>query len=464
MVVACIPLFFVSTAGAQVRQEIGKPDIEFGGLVETDCEVCHYNTSINGGGVDGHHNLYGTGPIDTTITPYDNADGVDPDPDAEYSCLSCHSDSFNVPRDCTVCHGLGNTPHHGGSAAMAGNCTSCHGGVIVDLDTVPVPTYDPSLVTPSREGGAGTGGTGSCVYCHVGDGTGTPDAILSNVELHHGTGLNDGGNCVWCHIAPMATNTGIRQCETCHSLGTLHNIQDDSPGGLIPGTVVVGGEDATYGHIGADADCWGCHGNYVPTGAGFAPLSGATVPTITKASSTNIKGGTDTLVVLTGSSFTNITNGVVFESDAVLTAADGSSVTLARGPIVEAGILVVTIPADTAPGNYKLRAVKHHLPTEGTDDPGEAVPSNPVAIAVVPQVNIAGVTSSDGILIIEGSGFAGCAEGAGTVVTGRIGGVAVEAVIVSWSDTEIKADFGGESPAVVTVNSVFGICDFRIGE
>jgi len=32
----------------------------------------------------------------------------------------------------------------------------------------------------------------------------------------------------------------------------------------------------------------------------------------------------------------------------------------------------------------------------------------------------------------------------------------VEGTIVSWSDTEIEADFGSKRPDQVTVNSVFG--------
>ncbi|MHC4165898.1 MAG: hypothetical protein ACYSWQ_02950 [Planctomycetota bacterium] len=69
----------------------------------------------------------------------------------------------------------------------------------------------------------------------------------------------------------------------------------------------------------------------------------------------------------------------------------------------------------------------------------------------------------DGIVTINGSGFAGYLEGLETSVTGKItAGIGrtkttttVEATIVSWSDTVIKADFGA-SPDAVTVNSVFG--------
>jgi hypothetical protein len=41
----------------------------------------------------------------------------------------------------------------------------------------------------------------------------------------------------------------IRVCEGCHGPDSLHNIQADSPK-TPTGTLVVGGEDAGYGHVG----------------------------------------------------------------------------------------------------------------------------------------------------------------------------------------------------------------------
>ena len=43
------------------------------------------------------------------------------------------------------------------------------------------------------------------------------------------------------------------QCEKCHGPESLHNIQADSPNANNLGSVVVGGEDAGYGHVGRDA-------------------------------------------------------------------------------------------------------------------------------------------------------------------------------------------------------------------
>jgi hypothetical protein len=123
---------------------------------------------------------------------------------------------------------------------------------------------------------------------------------------------------------------------------------------------------------------------------------------------------------------------------------------------VDLGALVVTIPADTAPGNYDVRAVKAD------------VASNPAVISVTPKVAItktsAGKSGNSIVITIRGSGFAGYAAGSGTTVTGRVttgGGnnrstTIVEAEIVSWSETAIKADFGRRRPNQVTVSSVFG--------
>jgi hypothetical protein len=164
----------------------------------------------------------------------------------------------------------------------------------------------------------------------------------------------------------------------------------------------------------------------------FAPGSGPIIPTVHAADRKVIDAGTNTAVTLTGASFTNITGANQYVSDVALTAADGSSVTLTPD-LLDQGSMSVTIPGETAPGNYDVRAVK------------EAAGGSTVTIS--------------------GSGFAGYAAGSGTSVTGTVTTVrggrkktkTVDAAIVSWSDTAIEADFGvGTIPNAVTVNSVFG--------
>lgn len=445
--VVCMSAFLVSTSWAQappVNQNIGMADVAIAALAEADCRVCHAS-----GVPDRHHNLYGDPIPGGSLVPYPDADG-DAVPDTVYACLNCHATDFSVERDCTVCHT--SSGHHTTPTATSGDCVACHGDLVDNFDDGHyVPSYATSLVTPSRNLGDGDPANsrgnlaGACDYCHDDDGLPTP-VILTSMALHHAAS----SDCAACHVGGSAS-TGtdgekMRQCESCHGPESLHNIQADSNGGGI----VVGGEDAGYGHVGRDAgpsdsDCWGCHGF---AGVGLALPPAPTVPSLSSVNRQVVYAGEDTLVVLNGASLTNTAGGVFFESNAVLTAADGSSVTLARAS-VDNKALVVTIPGNTAAGNYKLRAVKN-----GTD--GDPVASNSIAIQVIPRVSITNVKVADGIVTISGSGFSGYAAGSDTSVTGRTGTTTAKAKIVSWSDTVIKAKFGDASPEAITVKSVFG--------
>jgi len=163
-----------------------------------------------------------------------------------------------------------------------------------------------------------------------------------------------------------------------------------------------------------------------------------------------MRAGKDTTVVLRGAAFTNQSGGYLYQSDIRLTAADGSSVTLAPDIIIDQGALAVTIPGKTRPGNYRLRLTK------------AGFTSNPAVISIVPDVRI-GRAIYRGTVVILGSGFGGYAKGSVTSVTATITAGSgrratnrtVEAKIVSWSATRIVAYFG-MCPREVTVNSVFG--------
>jgi hypothetical protein len=176
----------------------------------------------------------------------------------------------------------------------------------------------------------------------------------------------------------------------------------------------------------------------------MAPSSGPIVPTIYASDAAVVNGGTATSLNVSGAAFTNTAEGVDYSSDVKLTAADGSSVTLTPS-VIDQGLIGVTIPADTARGNYNLQAVK------------DGAASNPAVISVLPKVKITKASGGNGKgkVTILGSGFGGYAAGSGTAVTGTMSGGTVEATIVSWSDTKIRAEFDS-SPEDVTVTSVFG--------
>jgi hypothetical protein len=425
--------------------------------------------------------LYNSTIPGLTVVPYIQFTTNYPTPPLQYNCQGCHSDAQPpiVERECLVCHGEYSngdpalSPHHGTAQANAGDCKFCHGSLVDNSgDGHYIPTYDPSLVTPTPSQGdadqenAYFNGAGACNYCHDSDtppgGMGTGNIILSNRDTHHGINLiNFGDRCEWCHYlgntppSPIPADwyennqpDAIRGCEECHGPDSLHNIQTDSDGNGI----VIGGELQGYGHVGRDqgpddSDCWGCHGFAGISGA--APYSGPIVPSVNGADVSTMNAGTATTVTLTGAAFTNIDGEVEYVSVVALTAADGSSVTLTPDSISE-GTLTVTIPGDTAAGNISLQAVK--------DDKS----SNPSVISIIPAAVVTNTTCADGTATITGSGFSGYQEGSGTEVTGTIRSgkgknkttTTETGAVSSWSDTQIVADFSA-CPQSVDVTTVF---------
>ena len=271
---------FADVPAPPVNQNIGIADVPFGVFLEPDCRVCH-----NSGLPDRHHLTVGQPIPPGSLVPFPDANG-NGIPDTDYSCESCHGPGFipetsMVYRDCTLCHNT-SSPHHETILAQARNCTACHGDLVDDFDDGHrIPAYEPSLVTPWGSNKP-TGGepknsygmsAGNCNYCHDQDGQ-NPSTITTNVSLHHETGLgSDSTKCSWCHDFTLSSGKGIRKCQDCHGFESLHKIQSDSPHPLNIGTIVIGGEDAGYGHVGRDAgpndsDCWGCHGSsgaFVPS-------------------------------------------------------------------------------------------------------------------------------------------------------------------------------------------------------
>jgi hypothetical protein len=409
-----------------------------------------------------------------------------------YACLSCHDQStvggvtnFLVQRDCLACHyqvpGEGSVHHLTATAQgtnsplgdpARGDCTPCHGTLVDDYgDDAIIPTYEPSMVTPSVNYGDGLplnsegNGSGACNYCHT-SGTnstepGTDNAtgilVYNNGTTHHTsgvfrtrTGAINTNNCSLCHGTGMDI-LNIRNCEQCHGMESLHNIQADSTAPDNIGTIVVGQEDYGFGHIGADnpgagSDCWGCHG----FGMSAAPAAGPITPYISYSTKELIIAGTDTGIIVVGSSFTNSSGTTEFVSTFNLTSKDGTVVELTPKWIF-AAISKINIPGTTVPGNYLLTAVK---------DNGAAI-SNPLPISIKAPVIIGSqiISSScgdcTGKLTVTGSGF-GDQPPAGAEIYINVMQNSVPLNITTWSDTLITTTGAACDGSEITVNGLFG--------
>jgi hypothetical protein len=394
-------------------------------------------------------------------------------PSGGYECLTCHTlvwdpvamaYEFDEFRDCLQCHFSEFQPDHSdrtqeptvhhrtATASLDLDCMACHGSLVNNFDDGHyIPTYDPSLVTPWAEGkpNPGPNGEGNCNFCHDAGVEGGID-ILNNHDTHHETGLTgitlpsppfgSTTSCFLCHpgFGPNHDAFDIRVCERCHGPESLHNIQVDSNGGGI----VAGSEDAYFGHIGNNDDCFGCHG-FTST-ASTAPYSGPVVPYVQFADTSVMTAGTGADVTLTGVAFTNLIEGQELVSGVAVTAPDGSTTSMAAASVTESE-MVVSVPGASTAGKYVLRAEK-----------GPKV-SNPSVIVVTPLVVVDSADCSGGTVSVRGSGFAGYVDAtdSGTSITSVIGGATETGSVVSWTDTLIVADFSdcGDS---VEVNSVFG--------
>ena len=484
-----------------VNQQVGIPDGLFNDLDETDCRFCHENPEqfpVDDVSVpDRHHLLYGSTVTAGTCSVsgsfcQPNA-GIDcpesyeaclnpsaapfpPLPGETFNCFSCHDLDCGtgiceiiIYRDCTFCHhqfidssAVDITVHHITSAAQGGDCVSCHGDIVDNMDDGhTVFTYTPTLATPRPKGGDGLPfnsegrGAGACDYCHStgtgsqiipGTDTASGIAVYSNSRTHHFTGLgNDVAKCEWCHDMDLDAEYTIRTCERCHGYESLHNIQVDSDG---DGVINPGVEMPFYGHVGNSDDCWGCHGY---SGAS-APGTGPIAPVISYSDISVITAGIDTAVTLSGSAFTNLDNGVELSSGITLTAHDGSTMELTPDTISQDSI-TVTIPGTLPKGNYYLRALKN-----GSE-------SNPVVVSIKPEVLITQLDCDKkrGILTFIGSGFGEKVEATDEYIRIEINGERVD--IISWTDTRIRAAvYNCSSKDVVSVYTLFGTASVNTGK
>lgn len=461
-----------------VRQNLGFPDSSIGDLQEADCRFCHQDPNIvDDANIPNRHHLRVNTPVqDPTVRPF-----PDGDTNGNYDCYSCHrlywdsntqSSQFEIFRDCIFCHNTF-SPHHVTPQAQAQNCDFCHGPVDNPFDGHPVGQNAPSLVTPKRSGGDGLpahikyDGTpvfaGGCDYCHdegLTFGTGTLGEIFAgtNMDNHHNTNLyaQTPSVCSWCHDFGLPFEEQIRVCERCHGISSLHNIQVDSDatgdvdtdGDGIPdtpneGNIIPNFENPYWGHIGNNDDCWGCHGFSQASG----PFTGPLIPDISRLSAYSITQGADTPLTLTGSAFTNTVQTqdgpLMLDSEAVLTAEDGTQTVLATVAISESSMDVI-VPGTLAPGKYVLHAVK-----------GSSA-SNAVGLTVIPDVVITKVTCKGKRLTVDGFGFSKKPEGTDADLNIEFNGMTITD-ITSWSDTQIKARVSScSSTSVVTVNALFG--------
>ncbi|VAW48694.1 hypothetical protein MNBD_GAMMA04-1794 [hydrothermal vent metagenome] len=519
-----------------VNQNIGIPDTVFAFQDASVCNNCHGGNPPMGVPVnpqlneDRHHKKIGE-PIDgqPDFPPFRdaNGDGVN---ETTFGCYNCHKIDFNPDtgtnelvqnfRNCLNCHiwNPGDTSvHHKTQRAQNGYCFQCHGGIVrgIDVDTlegkqpdlnsedpdatipVDIDSYRTSMITPWRSGkpngddrivnSAGTS-PGNCNFCHntsdglpgnetggspetftLTDGTTTVINIFTNIENHHGTGFANEGKCAWCHIEPAGSvQDEIKSCQRCHDRATLHNIEFDAVGdGIQPGQ-----EDAYFGHIGNNANCWGCHGNNESAGSitnqntdtGMSgSASSAIVPTLISLSTQRIPNGADTVITATGTSFVNTfsgtdNDGVPFEytytSQVLLRDEDGNS-TIIEPTTMDSTTLTFTLPGSTPIGGYEIVIRKSFQHT------------NPLHMVVVPSMvaTDAFVYSPYGSLVIlMGTGFTDGMdmfgiEGGNTDIVDQNGNTAL--LMYLWTDNLIAAYFL-EAPESVTVTNIYGTKTFTL--
>ncbi|WP_305044603.1 hypothetical protein [Geoalkalibacter sp.] len=452
-----------------VNQFIGIPDTVFGQMHENDCRACHGPNPPQGVPVDltllkeRHHNLAGLDPITQlaeiipqgTVAPYGIAG-------EHYGCLSCHSVepadgnyAVSVIRDCTVCHDTA-SPHHLSPQAQAGNCQACHGS-LVDNGLLPenrevrngvsvpkwLPTYSPSLITPwpSKKSNAGANGEGSCFYCHgvVPTDPNNPETyfivdpvslvkVYSPADTHHLPGFFNPQNCAWCHpnggtTATTPDSSSIRTCQNCHGIPSLHNIQYDignpEDPQIVPGRMTPG-----YGHIGADSDCLGCHGFSIQQQSA-APASGPIIPQLTGLSRNVVAAGRGERLELQGFNLTNrfapLPGFSPLEYDAVVVLTNAAGERLELHPsALNPTRIEVDLPADLAPGNYRIAARKLDKI------------SNPEILVIKRDTWVDSADlQADGTVLITGRGFGmepPRARGMGVEIEG------ISATVLHWQD------------------------------
>ncbi len=412
---------FANTPPPTVKQNIGMPDTTFENLNKLNCAYCHAPEKLTkeqrdiigwtfkppatkpGILADRHHAKITEGLTmsEHTQAPFGVAGDV-------YTCFSCHGIKWNEDnlsyelsgnfKDCQNCHREqeGITVHHLTQKAQNLDCKHCHGDRIDNPnDGHYIPTKKPTDFTPHIDRGKGPNGEGACTFCHkAGVDIASGIIVNANATNHHSTGVFRAGthkiNCTLCH-QKVGTNWGIRGCQNCHGIKSIHSIQADSNG---DGIIKPGGELSYFGHIGnEEGDCKGCHNGYFDVKNALDMLTKASVvPEISDLSRYKIVSQTATTITVNGQSLTNVLSNDRVKSVVILTNNNGTKIELVPS-LVTLTSLIVTIPNNLNAGNYYLRVKK------GSKE------SSPVNIVVVPKVAISEVSINNDELIIAGKGF-----------------------------------------------------------
>ena len=351
------------------------------------CQQCHVGSQV-----ERHHAL---------VTP-------------TFGCFECHTltdGTFAEFRECTFCHQT--SPHHTTAEAQARHCSACHGSLVADYDDGHyIPSYATSSFTPLT-GGVEPDPTnhpgeyaGGCKACHMED---IGQGIASNATTHHGIGITE---CSWCHDVEAEATLSIRKCEDCHDVNSLHNIQADSDN---DGVITPGTETGGYGHIGANADCYGCH---VQSFLAFMSTTAAepTIPSITSLSATVLTAGQAANLTIAGESFMNTSGGETFTPVVEITKGD-NVVILYPLPAFTSKELITPVPATLEPGNYELRVKK------------DAVVSNKMTLTVAADVQVSAANLTEETIVITGSNFGN--QPGETMLDNTLG------TVQSWSDQKV---------------------------
>lgn len=361
-----------------VNQNLGVYDKAFSAFVEADCRGCHLKSG-------------------TTVSPFHHAlmDPENPHYKPTFNCLTCHRGpydpgcgcySLQAVHDCTVCHK--SSPHHVSTWALERHCSHCHGSLVNDYDDGhAIPTYAKSVVTPDPRCRAWTDETktvcksGGCQACHAAS-TAVSPQVASTGTLHHAASQD----CNLCHGAHNLFD--IRACEQCHGPSSLHAIEFNYEANKgVPG----------WGHIGADADCWGCHGWY---SQGELPQIGVVSPMLARVEPSDVKSGQDREIVVTGAGFTSA--GRSLGAPTLVLSRSGGRSAGRQELVLEVtsysdSTLRAILPAKVGRGSWEVRVYKDYGGQEEKR-------SNLSRLTVVPRATVTS-TVVNGALVIDGGDF-----------------------------------------------------------